>query len=362
MRLALTAGGTGGHILPALAVYDALVARGIASEVRFFGPEDRGERARVEAKGIAFEAVSAAAVRGKGPLSLAKAMFRLATGTFAAARRLRAFRPDAVFSTGGYASFPASLAARILRRPLVVYLPDVSPGWAVRAETRLATRMATTAEAALAFLPAKKTVITGYPVRAEFFATTREEARAALGIAAGDRVLVVAGASQGAKAINAAIFAALPALLPSTVVVHVTGPAEAPDAERLRAALDPTLAARYHTAAFREDLPVVMLAADLAVMRAGASVLGELPAAKLPSILIPGTFAGGHQRDNARFLADGGAAVVLEERDIAALPATIESLIDDSTRLTAMREAAAKLARPGAASAIVDLLLEVAKR
>jgi len=362
MRLALTAGGTGGHILPALAVYDALIARGVPAEVRFFGPEDRGERARVEATGIAFEAVPAAAVRGKGPLSLGKAMFRLATGTFAAARRLRAFRPDAVFSTGGYASFPASLAARILRRPLVVYLPDVSPGWAVRAETRLATRMATTAEAALAFLPARKTVITGYPVRAEFFTTTREEARAALDVAANDRLLVVAGASQGAKAINTAIFAALPALLPSTVVVHVTGPADAPDAQRIRAALGPALSARYHTAAFRDDLPIVMLAADLAVMRAGASVLGELPAAKLPSILIPGTFAGGHQRDNARFLADGGAAVILEERDIAALPGTVESLLGDPSRLAAMRDAAAKLTRPGAASAIVDLLLEVASR
>ena len=362
MRLALTAGGTGGHILPALAVYDALLARGIHADVRFFGPEDRGERARVEAKGIPFEPVPAAAVRGRGPLSLAKAMLRLAGGTLAAARSLRAFRPDAVFSTGGYASFPTSVAARLLRRPLVVYLPDVSPGWAVRAETRLATRMATTAEAALAFLPARKTVITGYPVRAAFFDQDRSQARAALGLASDARVLVVAGATQGAKAINAAIFAALPALLPSVTVFHVTGPADAPRAQDLRDALEPALAARYQPAAFREDLPTIMVAADLAVMRAGASVLGELPAAKLPSILVPGTFAGGHQRDNARFLADGGAAVVLEEADLAELTALAESLLSNPARLAAMRDAAAALARPGAATATVDVLLEVAKR
>ena len=141
MRLALTAGGTGGHIIPAMAVLDALRARpGLPLEVAFFGPEDRGERATIEARGIRFESVPAAGVRGRGPIRLVKSLWSLLSGTLIAIRKLRAFRPDAVFSTGGYASFPCSLAARILRRPLVVYLPDVTPGWAVRAEKLLATR------------------------------------------------------------------------------------------------------------------------------------------------------------------------------------------------------------------------------
>ena len=167
MRIALTAGGTGGHIFPAFSVLDALeAALGADLEVAFFGPENRGERAIVEARGLRFVSIPAAAVRGRGPARLVKSGWQLSSGLATALRRLRSFRPDAVFSTGGYASFPASLAARILRKPLVVFLPDVSPGWAVRAEQRLATRMATTTDAALKYLPAAKTVVTGYPVRA----------------------------------------------------------------------------------------------------------------------------------------------------------------------------------------------------
>ncbi|MDZ7729331.1 MAG: glycosyltransferase [Dehalococcoidia bacterium] len=140
MKLALTAGGTGGHIYPALSVLDALRAQyGDELEVRFFGPEDRGERTTVEARGIRFEGVPSAGVRGRSPVRLAQAAFRLGAGVLLATWKLGRYRPAVVFSTGGYASFPCSVAARVLRRPLVVYLPDVTPGWAVRAEQRLAT-------------------------------------------------------------------------------------------------------------------------------------------------------------------------------------------------------------------------------
>ena len=211
MRIALTGGGTGGHILPAVAVLEALRARcGGELDVCFFGPDNRGERAQVESHGIAFERVASAAVRGRGPLRVARGLATLAMGTWTASRKLRAFAPHAVFSTGGYGSFPGSVAARLGRRPLVVYLPDVLPGWAVKAERRLATRIATTTEAALAHLPAKKTTVTGYPVRSVFFSQSREEARAALGIPArAERVVVVAGATQGAHALNEAVFRAL---------------------------------------------------------------------------------------------------------------------------------------------------------
>src|SRR5690606_34950431 len=115
-------------------VMEAVQARlGGGAEVCFFGPEDRGERRHVEAAGVRFVGVPSAAVRGRGPLQLARAAWRLLRGTVAAVRTLRAYKPDAVFSTGGYGSFPGSVAARLLRRPLVVYLPDVHPGWAVKA-------------------------------------------------------------------------------------------------------------------------------------------------------------------------------------------------------------------------------------
>lgn len=363
MRIALTGGGTGGHILPAISVLDALRTRaGPDLDVCWFGPADRGERAQVERFGLAFETVPAAGVRGRGPVRLVRSFLRLSTGTLTAVRKLRRFRPDAVFSTGGYGSFPCSVAARLLRRPLVVFLPDVEPGWAVRAEKRLATRMATTTEAAVSFLPRAKTVVTGYPVRHVFFEQTREDARKALGLNATDRVVVVAGATQGARVINAAVFEGLPVLLERSVVYHVTGQADFAEATHRRETLQDALAARYHVAAFREDLPALMLAADLGVMRAGASTLGEVPAAALPALFVPGAYAGGHQRQNARWLVDAGAAEILEEARVEQLPARILALLADEEQLAKMREAARSLAKPGAADAIAKLVLEVVQR
>lgn len=363
MRLALTAGGTAGHIFPALAVLDAVCERAtVPPEVRFFGPEDRGERVPVEARGIRFESVPSGAIRGRTPVQLAKNIARLAVGTLSATRKLRAFNPDAVFSTGGYGSFPCSVAARLLRRPLVVYLPDVSPGWAVKAETRLATRMATTTEAALRYLPKRKTTITGYPVRGVFFTRTREQARAALGIGPDEKVLVIAGATQGAHALNAEVFVNLKTLLETATVFHITGHADLSEAVDHRDRLDAELAGRYHMGAFREDLPTVMLAADLAVMRAGASTLGELPAAALPALLVPAGYAGGHQRENAQWLVDAGAAEILDEHDLGTLPERVKRLLDDKERLAVMRTAAASLARPNAADAIARIIEEVAAR
>lgn len=362
MRLALTAGGTGGHIIPALAVMDAVCARAtVQPEVRFFGPDDRGERQIVEARGLRFEAVPAAGVRGRGPVRLLKSVARLAGGTLTATRKLRAFDPDVVFSTGGYGSFPCSVASRLLRRPLVVYLPDVSPGWAVKAEIRLATRMTTTTEAALDHLPKSKTTVSGYPVRQAFFERTREEARALLGLKADEQVVVIAGATQGAQAVNRAVFEGLERLISVATVFHITGPADFETATEKFRGLGDT-GARYRPAAYRDDLPHLMLAADLGVMRAGASTLGELPAAGLPSLLVPGTYAGGHQRANARWLADAGAAEVLEESQLYTLADRAIALLGDAPRLAQMRTAAQRLARPDAADAIAQIIEEVARR
>ena len=362
MRLALTGGGTGGHILPAVTVLEAIRARaGDGLEVRWFGPEDRGERARVEAAGVPFESIPAAAIRGKGPARVVRGLWQLARGTWRCFWRMRSFRPEVVFSTGGYGSFPGCMAARLLRKPLVVYLPDVEPGWAVRAERRLATRMATTTEAALQWLPQAKTAVTGYPVRQEFAELNRDSARKQLGIAAEERVLLIAGATQGAHAINEAVFRGLRNLVEEMVVFHITGPADVADAAGNCEALGAGLAGRYHFAAFREDLPAVMVAADVGVMRAGASTLGEVPAAGLPSILVPARYAGGHQKSNATWLADRGAAIVIDEDSLGGLPNRVIDLMNDEERRAAMRKAAFEAAQPDAAGRIADLVLEAAR-
>jgi UDP-N-acetylglucosamine--N-acetylmuramyl-(pentapeptide) pyrophosphoryl-undecaprenol N-acetylglucosamine transferase len=154
----------------------------------------------------------------------------------------------------------------------------------------------------------------------------------------------------------------LPQLLELCHLIHLSGPSDQPRLDRLRRDLPDRLRPRYHLYGYmHEDLPWAMAAADLAVMRAGASVMGELPAVGLPAILVPYPYAGGHQRFNARFLADAGAALVVEDKKLNGLLPLIGELLADEARRATMAEAARRLARPDAATNIARLLLEVAR-
>ncbi|MCA9829499.1 MAG: UDP-N-acetylglucosamine--N-acetylmuramyl-(pentapeptide) pyrophosphoryl-undecaprenol N-acetylglucosamine transferase [Dehalococcoidia bacterium] len=361
MRIAIAAGGTGGHIYPAISVVEALRKREPAIEVRVFGPDNRGERTMVEGAGLVLERIPAAAMRDRGPLAVFRGGLRIVRGIALSWWKLRRFKADAVFSTGGYGSFPQSVAARLLRKPLVVFLPDVAPGWAVKAERRFATRMATSTDLALQHLPPGKTSVTGYPVRSAFFDTNRNEMRRALGAGDGDPILLIAGASQGAQALNRAVFAHLAELTKRAHVVHITGAAGAAEAGAAKRELG-NLESRYQPFSFRGDLPALMVAADLAILRAGASILGEVPAAGLAAILLPGEYAGGHQRGNALWLVEAGAAELLTEAEIGILAPSALSILDDPERLQRMRAAATLLARPQAADTIATIIEEVVKR
>jgi UDP-N-acetylglucosamine--N-acetylmuramyl-(pentapeptide) pyrophosphoryl-undecaprenol N-acetylglucosamine transferase len=360
----LAGGGTGGHVYPGIAVARALEeelrARSAPLELLYVGVRGRVDETIVPHEGIAFRAVAAGQLRVASPLTFARNMLKLGQGVAQSVGILRGFRPDVVFATGGYASVPVGVAARLLRRPLVVYLPDVTPGWAVRLLARLATRMATTSERALAHLPAARATVVGYPVRREFWTADREEARAALGVAPERPLLLVTGASLGAHAINEALIRALPRLLARCDVLHMTGAADEPWALAERAKLPPEDQARYHVRAYIDDMPAAMRAADLCVTRAGASTLGELPAAALPAVLVPGEYEGWSQAPNAEYLQSAGAAVMLRQADLHRLADVVLELLDDPARVGAMRSAAARLARPEAARDMARLLIEVA--
>ncbi|HLZ68832.1 MAG TPA: UDP-N-acetylglucosamine--N-acetylmuramyl-(pentapeptide) pyrophosphoryl-undecaprenol N-acetylglucosamine transferase [Dehalococcoidia bacterium] len=359
MRILLTGGGTGGHVYPALSAAEALCARAGAPVELLFAGTVRGDVERLAAAaGIPFAAVRAAPVRGRAPWQLARSAWELTRGTAEAWRLLGRFRPWAVLATGGYAGVPVSVAARLRGVPLVLYLPDVRPGWAVRFLARLARRIAVTSEGSLAYLPRGKTCVTGYPVRAAFFSEDRGAARQRLGFADDLPLLLVTGATQGARAINRAVLAALPALLPRCAVLHQTGADGLAEAQRRAAALPDELRERYRPVAYLDAMPAAMAAADLAVMRAGASALAEPAAAGLPAVLVPGTFAGAHQRANAAFMQARGAAVMLPEAELPRLADTVLGLLNDRARLCAMREAAHRLARPDAAQAIAAIVLE----
>jgi UDP-N-acetylglucosamine--N-acetylmuramyl-(pentapeptide) pyrophosphoryl-undecaprenol N-acetylglucosamine transferase len=356
----LAGGGTGGHVYPGLAVASALADEVQPLELLYIGVRGRVDEAIVPREGIAFKAVSAGPLRVSSPVTFAGNLLRLGLGVVQSMRELLRFKPDVVFATGGYTSVPVGVAARVLRKPMVVFLPDVTPGWAVRLLSRVATRMATTSDRALRYLPAQKTVVVGYPVRGEFWTTARDGARQRLNLPRNQKVVLVTGASLGARKINETVVASLAHLLPACIVVHVTGAADEAWALEQRAHIEPALRERYMVHGYIDDLPAAMIAADLAVMRAGASTLGELPAAGLPSVLVPGEYEGWSQAPNAEFLQERGAAVVLRNAELGRLADVVIELLSDEGRLASMRTSARALARPDAARDLARLLVEVA--
>jgi UDP-N-acetylglucosamine--N-acetylmuramyl-(pentapeptide) pyrophosphoryl-undecaprenol N-acetylglucosamine transferase len=358
----LSGGGTGGHIYPALAVAEALRREAGPGQLDllYVGVRGRMDEQIVGPSGLRFEAVRAGPLRVRSPIGFVRGIANLLAGSAQAWRLLGRFRPDAVFATGGYASVPVGLAARARRRPLVVYLPDVRPGWAVRLLARLATRIATTTERSLAELPAGKAEAAGYPVRESFWSADRAQARQKLGLPLDEHVLLVTGASQGARRLNTAVADQLDELLAVSHVLHQTGAADEAALLERRAALSAEQRRRYHVRAYIDDMAEAMAAADLAVMRAGASTLGELPAAGLPAILVPGVYEGWDQTPNARYLEEQGAAVVLESHRLDALADLVRELLADERRRASMAENARRLARPDATRRIAQIVREAA--
>jgi UDP-N-acetylglucosamine--N-acetylmuramyl-(pentapeptide) pyrophosphoryl-undecaprenol N-acetylglucosamine transferase len=352
-------------VYPALSIAGALERELSPKEtldVLYVGSGAEAEGEIAQHAGIAVRNIASAPIRGRMPWEMTTGAVKMAAGVAQARAVLKEFMPQVVLSTGGYASFPMAVAARSRGVPLAVYLPDLYPGWAVRAIARLAQRVAVSAIESLRRLPDAKSVVTGYPVREEFWQTTRAEARVRLGLDPEEKVVFITGASSGAHSINKAIASDLPGLLQLCEVVHLCGHADEPWLEDIRGALPDDLRHRYHLFAYlHDDVPWAMAAADLAVCRSGASVLGELPAVGLPAVLVPYPYAGGHQRLNARYLERNGAAVVLDDGDLDGMLPLVGALLHDEKRLRSMRDASRRLARPDAAARIARILLELAK-
>lgn len=363
MFLWIAGGGTGGHVYPGLAVLQALQARGPV-DVLYVGGRGSVEERLVARAGLPFAKIPAGGLHGLAPGRAAGNLVKLARGFFAALQLGRRRRPGALFVTGGYASVPVALAAWVLRVPILLYLPDVEPGLAVRFIARLATRIGVTGEDSRAFLPAHKVVVTGYPVRPEFAGIERRAARAALGLPDEGPVLLVFGGSTGARSINQAVGENLEELLTVADVVHISGERDWPWVATRADTLAASARGRYHPYPYLHDAAMgqALAAADLALCRSGASTLGELPYFGLPAVLVPYPYAWRYQKVNADWLALRGAAVVLEDAQLKeGLLPTVRSLLGDPARLAGMRERARALARPDAAQRLAQLIGEIGR-
>ena len=357
MKFVLTGGGTGGHAYPSVAVAERLRERADV-QLFYYGTPRGPERAVAEAEGFEYREVRAAPVRSRSPWRMARGAIQLALGYRESLRWLDRDAPQAVFATGGYAAAPVGRAARRRGIPLLLFLPDVRPGWAVRALQRQATRVACSVHGSLEYLPTDKATVTGYPVRRQFADAEREEGARRFDLDPTVTTLLVTGGSQGAHRVNLAIAGALQSLLDQAQIIHIAGRDEEAWLAQEREQLSFWHQQRYQLRAYTDEMAWAMAASDLAVTRAGASVLGELPAAGLPAIVIPGDFS--DQLANATFLEAQGAAVTLAGDDIERLEETVSRLLTDEQQRAAMAEAMANLARPHAALELADTLLEMA--
>jgi UDP-N-acetylglucosamine--N-acetylmuramyl-(pentapeptide) pyrophosphoryl-undecaprenol N-acetylglucosamine transferase len=345
--IVIAAGGTAGHVVPALAVADALRAEG--AQVVFVGGE-RAERTLVPQAGYPLEPISVEGLSRSNPLKAARAAAKAAGAVGAAARILRRVKPGAVMGGGGYVAGPVGLAAVARRTPLVLTEADSHLGLANRMLAPLARRVCLGFP--IAGREGSRYVHTGRPVPPP--ATDRAAARERFGIPDGEDCVLVFGGSLGARSINEAAIEAF-AGAPYRVI-HAAGTRD------FAALRDRVPGDRYDLRDYIDDFGEALLASDLCVARAGGSIF-EIAAHGRPAILVPYPHAAGdHQAANARWMERAGAAVVVEDRDLTPerLRATVGALFSDRERLEAMGRASAGLARPDAAQRIAAELLAAA--
>lgn len=364
MRLLIAAGGTGGHIYPALAVATSLHRRPGGAELAWVGGRRGLEGRLVPAAGYPLHLLALRSLRSvERNVHLVLDPIRLVLSLPQALWLLLRRRPAAVFTTGGYVAIPVLIAARVLGIPALLWEGNVVPGRSVRASARFASAIAVSfAETCEALSTPRPCFVTGTPIR-DVLSIDRVVARERLGVGPSDRLVVVFGGSQATRTLNDAVAAAMPELARRAVVLHVTGDDDGAG-EAIKRALPPELADRYRPIAFLgDDLLQALAAADLVVGRAGSSTLAEVTAFGLPMVVVPYPHAGAHQRRNAVELAEAGAARLVENEafDGPALLAALEILGAPQAHV-AMSAAARALGRPGSADAVAELLRSLAER
>jgi len=359
MRALIAAGSTGGHIYPGVAVAGEIMRRDPASVVRFVGTAHGLESRLVPESGFELSIIESAGLKNVSLAAKVRGLVLLPKSFFAARRVIHDFRPGIVIGAGGYVSGPVLLAASLMGLPTLVMDSNALPGWTNRVLARFVDRAAVSFPQALSYFRGKG-VLTGNPVRQEFFeipAKQRDNSRFSL---------LVFGGSQGARAINEAMIAALPQLASRKTSLQVTHQTGRRDYEKVRAGYE---AASWSDNAevkpYIDNMMSEFANADLIICRAGATTSAELVAAGKAAIMIPFPLAADdHQRKNAEALQSAGAARMILERDLSGtrLAAEISLLIASPDEIDRMETASRKLARRDAAAATVDLIEEVIQK
>ena len=336
-----------------------------AGDILWIGTQGQMEEQLIPSAGLHLETIRGGPVVGVPLLTRLKHTAQLGWSLALANRLMARFKPAVLLMTGGYVNVPVALAAWLRRVPAVIYLPDIEPGSAIRFLSRFAKRVACTAAESANYFPAGKTTVTGYPVRPELRQAanlSKAEALAQFQLQPGRATLFVFGGSRGARSINQALITILPQLLTQFQIIHISGTLDWAEVEKAAGQLPAGLRPFYRPYPYlHEQMGVAFRAADLVLARAGASMLGEGPAFGLPAVLVPYPYAWRYQKVNADYLAGRGAALRLEDSQLAQqLLPTLQQLLGNPAKLADMSQQARQLDVPDAAGRLAILLTTLA--
>jgi UDP-N-acetylglucosamine--N-acetylmuramyl-(pentapeptide) pyrophosphoryl-undecaprenol N-acetylglucosamine transferase len=350
MKVLIAAGGTGGHIYPGIAVAKEILKRDAASEITFVGTARGLENKIVPENGFKLSLINSAGLKNVGLIGKLKGLLILPKSFLEARAIIRTFKPDVVVGAGGYVSGPVLLMASLMRVPTLVMDSNALPGFTNRRLAPFVTKAALTFEAALPYF-GEKGIVTGNPVRKEFFEITPKQRGAKIN-------LLIFGGSQGARMINNAMVEALKDLSHDRVnITHQTGESDYENIRELynRAGWGDAATVKPYISNMVDEFAK----SDLIICRAGATSCAEIAAAGKAALLIPlPTAADDHQRKNAEALEKAGAAKMILQKNLSgkSLAEKIIDLINSPDKITAMETAAKKLARKDAAEVTVDII------
>jgi len=319
MRIVLTGGGTGGHLVPLVTVAKKFKEKNPETEFLFLGPDGQLEGKIIGEAGIPMKKIPAGKLRRYFSFQYFLDVFKVPIGIIKSLWILFAFMPDAIFSKGGYATLPVVLVGWIYRIPVLVHESDATPGMANAFLSRFAERVAVSYPQAEKYFNEKKVVVTGSPLREEITAGDVAAGRSRFSLSDSKKVLFIYGGSQGARNINNKILNILPELLHKYQIIHQTGMENYEEVVKKAGELGIKAGREgYHPVAFvGEEIKDILAAADLVISRAGSSSIAEIAANGKPAIIIPlAVAANDHQRMNAYAIAKGGGCVVLEEDNL----------------------------------------------
>lgn len=369
LRLIIAAGGTGGHVLPAVAVLQELRSRGLSPDVMWIGGSEGIESEIARDAGIPFAPVPTGKLRRYVDVRTMRDAINIPRGILASRRLIRSFRPDVVFSTGGFVSVPTVVASRGLA-PVLTHEQTTIIGLANKINMRFAQVTALSFDSTLArFAHSRElVVVTGNPIRATLYEGDAERGRRRYNFVTDMPIVFITGGARGASPLNQRILPELRRLLHHAQVLHQTGPltanADLTEALALKNSLPAELGKRYVATEFvGEEIADVYAMTDLVVSRAGAGTVAELSALGKAAIVIPlPNSGGGEQVTNAKVLADRSAAIMLMQDDATPerLLTEITTLLADTDRRSRMATAAAEIGRPDAAKRLADELLALA--